>query len=242
MTSPRAHRPASARFPLALLAAWFLVALALAFDVHDRSDWLLENLLAVAFVGVLAATWRRFPFSRVSYALMFAFLILHEVGAHWTYANVPYDAWCESLFGRSLADVFGFRRNHYDRLVHFLYGFLLAYPMREVFVRIASAIGFWGYFLPLLMTMATSCLYEILEWLATLVVAPELGAAYLGLQGDEFDAVKDMALASLGACLALVVIGLVHRSRARDFQAEWAESLRVKQVRPLGEDRGHERS
>jgi len=225
----------SARLPLVLLIVWFALAVALAFGPYDRADWVLENALAVAFLSILVATRRRFPFSNVSYALMFAFLVLHEVGAHYTYSRVPYDAWCTSLFGGDLSSTFGFRRNHFDRVVHFLYGFLLAYPMREVFVRIARATGFWGYFLPLMMTMATSCLYEIIEWLAASMVAPELGAAYLGTQGDEFDPIKDMALATVGACLSLAIVAWIHKSLARDFNEQWAESLRVKRRAPLGE-------
>jgi putative membrane protein len=107
--------------------------------------------------------------------------------------------------------------------------------MREVFVRVAGAKGFWGYCLPLLMTMATSCLYEIIEWGAALVVGSDMGNAYLGTQGDEFDSQKDMALATLGAILSLVVVFAVHKKLARDFHAEWVESLRIKRTRPLGE-------
>jgi putative membrane protein len=148
---------------------------------------------------------------------------------------VPYDAWSHALFGGTINGLFGFERNHYDRLVHFMYGFLLAYPMREVFVRVAGAKGFWGYCLPLLMTMATSCLYEIIEWCAALVVGSDMGNAYLGTQGDEFDAQKDMALASLGALLSLAAVFAIHKRLARDFHAEWVESLRIKRKRPLGE-------
>jgi putative membrane protein len=221
--------------PLTLLVVWIALAILLAFDPLDRADWLLENILSALLVIALCLTHRRFPFSRVSYVLLFVFLVLHVIGAHYTYSLVPYDAWFESVFGRTLSSVFGFERNHFDRLVHFLYGFLLAYPMREVFVRVAGARGFWGYALPLLMTMATSCVYEIIEWLAAITVGGDLGAAYLGTQGDEFDAQKDMALASVGALLALLIVAAIHRRVAKDFQAEWAESLRVKRQRPLGE-------
>lgn len=220
--------------PLTLLVAWVGLAIFLAFEPYDRQDWALENVLSALLVVALVLTARRFPFSRVSYGLFFAFLVLHVIGAHYTYSLVPYDAWCERLFGRTLSSVFGFERNHFDRLVHFLYGFLLSYPMREVFVRIAGVRGFWGYFLPLLMTMATSCVYELIEWGAAEVFGGPLGEAYLGTQGDVFDAQKDMALASLGAVLSLLIVGRIHARVARDFQAEWAESLRVKHVRPLG--------
>jgi putative membrane protein len=229
------HALARPLLPLALLLSWTVLAVALAFAPYDRGDWALENILSGLLVLVLCLSRRRFPFSGLSYVLMFVFLALHVVGAHYTYSKVPYDAWCEALFGRTLSSVFGFERNHFDRLVHFLYGFLLSYPMREVFVRVAGVRGFWGYFLPLLMTMASSCLYEIIEWVAAVVVGGDVGAAYLGTQGDEFDSQKDMALASLGAVLSLLVVAAIHKRVARDFQAEWAESLRVKRARPLGE-------
>lgn len=221
--------------PVTLLVLWVALAIVLAFEPFDRQDWALENVLSALLVLVLGLTAGRFPFSRVSYGLFFAFLVLHVIGAHYTYSEVPYDAWCERAFGRTLSSVFGFERNHFDRLVHFLYGFLLSYPMREVFVRIAGVRGFWGYSLPLVMTMATSCVYEIIEWGAAEVFGGPLGEAYLGTQGDVFDAQKDMALASLGALLSLVIVAWIHARTARDFQSEWAESLRVKRKRPLGE-------
>ena len=225
----------SARFPLTLLALILVLGITLGIAPHYRSDWLLENLLAAAGVGGLVLTWKRFPFSRLSYGLIFVFLVLHEVGAHYTYSEVPYDAWFEALTGRGLNERLGFERNHYDRLVHFGYGFLLAYPMRELFVRVANARGFWGYFFPLDVVMSTSMLYELVEWAAAEAFGGELGAAYLGTQGDVWDAHKDMLLAACGAALALTIVALVHRRLDRDFQREWAESLRVKHPEPLGE-------
>jgi len=225
----------SARFPLILLALILALGVALGIAPLFRSDWLLENLLAAAGVAGLALTWRRFPLSNVSYGLIFAFLVLHEVGAHYTYAKVPYDEWFTALSGRGLNELLGLERNQYDRLVHFSYGFFLAYPIRELFVRVADARGFWGYFLPLDVVMSTSMVYEIIEWIAAASFGGDLGAAYLGTQGDEWDAQKDMLMATIGAALALVIVALVHRHLDRDFQREWAESLRVKHPAPLGE-------
>lgn len=230
------HIPPKQRLPLALLAVLVVTGVLLGIAPLHRDDWLLENALSVAAVAVLVVMWRKFPLSRLSCVLIFVFLMLHELGAHYTYSEVPYDAWFEKLTGRGLNERFGFERNHFDRLVHFSYGFLIAYPIREVFVRVASARGFWGYFLPLDVVMSTSMLYELVEWGASLVFGGELGAAYLGTQGDVWDAHKDMLLATLGALLALVITALVHRSLDRDFQREWAESLRVKQKTPLGEE------
>ena len=131
--------------------------------------------------------------------------------------------------------MFGWERNNYDRVVHFAYGLLLAYPIREVFLRVANVRGFWGYFLPLDLTMSTSMLYELIEWGAALVVGGDLGQAYLGTQGDVWDAHKDMELASLGALITMCIAAAVNVALQRDFACEWAESLRVHGRQPLGE-------
>jgi putative membrane protein len=216
-----------------VFAAWALV---LAFGVVDRPTWLLENALVIVLVPLLALTYRRFPFSRLSYTLIFAFLCLHELGAHYTYSLVPYDEWFAGLTGKTLGEMLGWERNHFDRAVHFAYGLLLAYPIREVFLRVADVRGFWGYFLPLDLTMSTSMVYELVEWAAAEVFGGDLGMAYLGTQGDVWDAHKDMALASLGALIAMGVTALVNWRTQRDFAREWGESLRVKHAEPLGED------
>ncbi|MCP4727581.1 MAG: DUF2238 domain-containing protein, partial [bacterium] len=136
---------------------------------------------------------------------------------------------------RTLNSIFGLERNHYDRLVHFNYGLLLAYPIFEIFHRIAHVRGFWAYFLPLDITMSTSMLYELIEWGAALVVGGELGQAYLGTQGDIWDAHKDMGLASLGALIAMVITIGISKYLQEDFVQEWRKSLSVKERRPLGE-------
>jgi putative membrane protein len=223
-------------YVLLLAAAFAVVFICSAIRPHHPSDWFLENALVAVAIGLLLFLARRLPLSRISYTLIFVFLCLHEIGAHWTYAEVPYDAWSRALLGRSVNELFGWKRNHFDRLVHFSYGFLLAYPIREMFLRVANVRGFWGYFLPLDLTMSTSMIYELIEWGTALVVGGSLGAAYLGTQGDEWDAHKDMALASLGALIAMITTALINRSLNRDFAREWAESLRVKQIEPLGED------
>ena len=209
---------------------------ALAIAPVSRHDWALENALLVVFVVALAATWRRFPLSRVSYTLIFLFLCLHTVGAHFTYSLVPYDEWWSRLTGNSLNALLGWERNNFDRVVHFCYGLMLAYPVREVFLRIASVTGFWGYFLPLDLTMSTSVLYELIEWGAAELFGGDLGAAFLGTQGDVWDAQKDMALAAFGALLAMLATAALNVRLQRDFAREWSESLRVKDRRPYGED------
>jgi putative membrane protein len=228
---------ASHRKYLLVLAVLFAaIWTALAISPLYREDWLLENTLVVAFAVALAMSSRWFPLSRVSYTLIFLFLCLHEVGAHYTYSRVPYEEWTQALFGMSLNEAMGWERNHSDRLVHFSYGLLLAYPVREIFLRVANVRGFWGYFLPLDVTMSTSMIFELFEWGAAVLFGGELGMAYLGTQGDIWDAHKDMALASRGALIAMGVVVAINRTLQRDFAREWADSLKVKQTKPLGEN------
>jgi putative membrane protein len=217
---------------LALLTAWWV---ALAIAPLDRHAWLLENALLLLAVVVLVATYRRFPLSRISYTLIFLFLCLHTLGAHYTYSDVPYDRWWTSLTGQTFNELVGWERNNFDRVVHFSYGLLLAYPIRELFLRIAGVRGFWGYFLPLDLTMSTSALFELIEWFAAELFGGDLGVAYLGTQGDVWDAHKDMALATLGALIAMSAIAVLNFRSRRDFAAEWNESLRVKSAAPLNE-------
>ncbi len=210
--------------------------LALAVDPYERSTWLLENVLVVVFVALVAGTHRIFPLSRISYTLLFLFFCLHALGAHYTYMRVPYDAWSQQLIGLSLSDLFGLERNHFDRAIHFSYGLMLAYPIREIFIRIANVRGFWGYFLPLDLTMSSSMIYELIEWGAEVVFGGEASVDFLGTQGDPWDAHKDMALASLGALISMLLTAMINLTIQRDFAREWNDSLKVKGVEPLGED------
>lgn len=224
------------RYFYVLLILFLPIALWAAITPLHPADWALENVLVlVALVGLIV-TLGKFPLSRVSYTLIFIFLGIHEIGSHYTYAEVPYDHWFENLTGSSINSLLGFERNHFDRLVHFLYGLLLAYPIREVFIRIANVKGFWSYFLPLDLTMSTSMIYELVEWAAAEVVGGELGQAYLGTQGDVWDAHKDMALASFGALIAMMVVFQMNIRLQRDFAQEWNESLTIRHPLPLGED------
>jgi putative membrane protein len=220
---------------LVLTGLFAILWAALGINPLYRSDWLLENVLVLVFALGLALSWRWFTFSRISVTLIFLFLCLHEVGAHYTYAQVPYDTWIRSLTGHSLNEVMGWERNHFDRAIHFSYGLLLAYPIREIFLRIANVKGFWGYFLPLDLTMSTSMMFELFEWGAAELFGGDLGMAYLGTQGDVWDAHKDMALASLGALIAMLITASINAYLQADFAREWADSLRIKAHEPLGE-------
>lgn len=226
------HSRYQAILALAFLVVWGLLAIA----PLDRADWLLENALLIVFAVVLVVSYRALPLSGISYTLIFLFLCLHSVGAHYTYAQVPYDTWVQGVTGTSLNEFMRWDRNHFDRMVHFSYGLLLSYPVREVFLRVAAVRGFWGYFLPLDVTISTSALFELFEWGAAEVFGGDLGIAYLGTQGDVWDAQKDMALASLGATIGMGVTVLINMYLRRDFAREFSESLRVKRREPLGEN------
>ena len=185
-----------------LVMIWIITAI----DPLYPRDWLLENLLVFIYCGLLLFTYRRFQFSNFSYGLFVVFLSLHLVGAHYTYAETPFGFWIQ--------DWFGFERNHYDRIVHFAFGLLLAYPMREILLRKSGLIRAWSYFITVNCVMAFSAAYEVIEAIAAEIVSPELGAAYLGTQGDEWDAQKDAFLAFTGAVIAMLITWTYVRNTA----------------------------
>lgn len=195
---PVAARPAAraSRVPLACLFVFAATWIALAIAPRYREDWLLENLPIFVVVPALVATRGRFRFSDRAYVQGTIFLVLHTIGSHWTYSEVPLGAW--------LARVFDLGRNHYDRIVHFLAGLLLVRPVRELAFRGREPGPIATLLLPVCAIGAGSALYEVVEWLIARAVDPAAGTAFLGTQGDEWDAQKDMALAGLGAILAAV--------------------------------------
>jgi putative membrane protein len=146
------------RLRVTLLVVFLAIAAASGIAPVDRATWVLENALIVAFVTVLLPVRRTFPLTTISAWLVFAFCVLHELGAHYTYSLEPFDRWTQDLFGRSIGDALGLQRNHYDWLVHFAFGLLLSLPMRELFLRVAHAHGFASYWLPVQMTLSFSAL------------------------------------------------------------------------------------
>jgi len=206
-------------FRLVLLGIFIATWAWAAWKPLHPDDWLLENYLVFFWVPVLLLTGRYFSLSDTSYGLITLFMCLHVVGSHYTYAEVP--------FGDTLQGWLGAKRNMYDRLVHFAYGLLLAYPIREVLVPFARLRGFWSYFFPIDITFSFSSIYEIIEWKAAALTAPELGLAFLGTQGDIWDAQKDMLLAGTGAFTAMVIVFLLNFWRDPNTLAELRDSLRL---------------
>lgn len=191
--------------PLQAMVLWLLLLWTItAIEPFDRRDWLLENLLVFFYSGLLVFSYRRFAFSNLSYALFTVFLSLHLIGAHYTYEHAPPGDWLQALFE--------VQRNHYDRIVHFCFGLLIAYPFREMLLRAAGVRPTWSYFLAVNCVLAFSAFYELLEAAVATLVSPELGAAYLGTQGDSWDAQKDAFLAFSGALLAMILTGFRTRS------------------------------
>jgi putative membrane protein len=198
-----------------LFGVFVALWLALAIEPRYRQDWALENVLVAIAAPLLVWQYRHWwRFSSAAYACLFVFFSLHIVGAHHTYSEVPYDEWARSLTGHSIDHALGFERNHYDRLVHFAYGFLLALPAIELLDRRAPPRGPWRWLLPVLFIASHSVIYEMIEWIAAIVFGGELGVAYLGTQGDEWDAQKDMGLASLGAMIGVTFARLMRPSAA----------------------------
>jgi putative membrane protein len=197
------HEGASNRLALSLLIALVTQWVLLAWAPVDRQTWVLENVLLVLFVGALVVSWPRFRFSAGAYLLMYVFLMLHVIGGHYTYSLVPYDRWFDALTGSTLSALTGWSRNHYDRLLHFLFGLLLALPAAQM-LRHAGVPERLCPRLAVLLLMACSSLYELIEWAAALVFGGDLGVHYLGTQGDVWDGQRDMALAALGAVLAML--------------------------------------
>ena len=169
----------------------------------DTANWILENTLVFIFLGFLIYSYKKFIFSDLSYLLICIYLCMHVYGSKYTYAENPFGYW--------LKDAFDLSRNHYDRIVHFSFGFLLAYPMREMFLKWLKFPGWVAWTLPIEITLSISAFYELIEWAVADVFFKAQGDAYLGTQGDIWDAQKDIFLAFIGSILATTIVTLVKR-------------------------------
>ena len=164
----------------------------------NKANWYTENALTVFSLIVLLMSYKKFNFSDLSYLLFGIYLLLHMYGAEYTYAENPFGFW--------LRDTLSLGRNYYDRIVHFSFGFLLTYPMREYFKNYFDWPNWVCWVLPCEITLSFSGMYELIEWLVADIFFPAEGIAYLGSQGDIWDAQKDMSIAFIGSVLAVMVI------------------------------------
>jgi putative membrane protein len=202
-TAERALRD-HARLPLALLAALLAICAASAATAPAGIvSWALEVVPGLAVVAVLAALYRRLPLSHFVYACVFLHVLVLVYGGHYTYAETPLGNWAR--------DAFGLARNHYDRVGHVALGVFPAFLVREVLLRRTPLRrDGWLLFLVLSVILAIAAFWELLEWWTALVAAPEVGQAFLGSQGDVWDAQWDMVLALAGAAVALPLLGRAH--------------------------------
>lgn len=180
-------------FVLVFFSLWISTLL----GTTNLDNWFMENTLVIIFLTLLFFTYKKFKFSDLSYLFITVYLCLHVYGAKHTYAENPFGYW--------LKDQFNFSRNPYDRIVHFSFGFMLTYPMRDFFLNKMKFPNWVAWVLPVEITLSFSCLYELIEWAVADVFFPEQGVAYLGTQGDVWDAQKDMFMAFTGAALIMLL-------------------------------------
>lgn len=205
MSTPVTVSRGGFRYPLTLLCIYAAFWTWMAVAPWYREDWLLENLLVFVSVPLMIMSARRLRFTNLTYTMLFVFFVMHTVGSHYTYAEVPYDRWMQSLTGHTLNGMLGLGRNHYDRLVHLAYGLLITPAGIELLDVRAPQKGIWRWLVPFTFMASHSAIYELLEWAAVAVFGGELGQAYLGTQGDVWDAHKDMLLATAGAAITVTI-------------------------------------
>ena len=186
----------SKNYPKYCLYVYLIFWIILAIKPTDRFNWFLENILAVAFILFLVLTYKKLKLSNKSYTLILIFMILHTIGAHYSYSQTPFFS---ELFGQKL------QRDNYDRLTHFTFGLLFYLPFFDAVSKLAKPKGFWRFFFPFAIIIMCSSLYEIFEWLSVIVFTPERTTLFLGAQGDLFDTQKDMMLASIGAFICATI-------------------------------------
>jgi putative membrane protein len=193
-----------ARLALALLATLTVILIASVWNPPaGRFSWLLEVGPGIAGVLVLIAVYKRFPMSHFVYVCVFVHILILNYGGIYTYAETPLGNWAR--------DTFELGRNHYDRVGHVALGVFPAFVIREVLLRRTPLErGGWLYFLIISVVLAIAAFWELLEWWTTLVVASDVGTAFLGSQGDVWDAQWDMFLAQVGAMIVLPLLAGWH--------------------------------
>jgi putative membrane protein len=193
-----------ARVPLVLLGVVLLVCAAtLIAPPAGRTSWFLEVGPGLLGIAVLIGFYRRQPMSHWVYWCVFLHVLILIYGGYYTYALTPLGNW--------FRDEFGLSRNHYDRVGHLALGVFPCFIIREVLLRATPLTrGGWLYFLVLSVVLAVAAFWELLEWWVTLIAASDVGQAFLGSQGDVWDAQWDMLLALIGAAVALPVFGGAH--------------------------------
>lgn len=189
-------------FPVILLGVYLLMFTILAISPFDRAVWWAENIPIIIIVAAIIIISRYFEFSNLSYLMMFVLVVLHTIGGHFTFERVPFDY---------ITDLFGFERNHYDRIAHFTVGFY-AFPIAEILIEKQLIRSKTVLFLfPIFTIFSVAAVYEIIEWLYAIYAEETAGAAMLGSQGDIWDAQKDMLADGLGAICATILFWIINK-------------------------------
>jgi len=179
-------------------------------------DFFLENACVAVGLSVLVVTYRKLPLSDLSYLVILIYLSIHEWGAHYKYSDVPLGEWLKPLLHT--------KRNMYDRVAHFSFGLLMSYPLQEFFMRRVGVRNGWRYMLPVEAILSFSAIYEILEAGMAMILTPERGEEFVGMQGDMWDSQEDMLMAGLGSIVAMIAIAVIRRHlAARAVARELAE-------------------
>lgn len=187
-------------FPYILLTGYVILFIVLGIHPYDRDVWYVENGPIFGIALLLVIGWfRGLKFSNTAYLLMSVLLYMHTIGGYYTFERVPFD-WFNNFFG--------FERNMYDRVAHFTVGFY-AFPFAEYLLTRKLVVKKWiAYATPLFFIMALAATYEMFEWWYAVTYGGDAGVAFLGSQGDIWDAQKDMFMDTLGAIFALVLFGM----------------------------------
>jgi putative membrane protein len=177
----------------------------------------LQHITTLLLLAILIFITVKNNLSNKSFLCIVLMLTIHIIGARWIYSNVPYDDWINSLVGFSVNKYFNFKRNHYDRFAHFMYGILMIIPFSELYSRWFKVSWKQSSHIAFLLVLATSMFYELLEYLVAVVLSPEHADAYNGQQGDIWDAQKDMALALFGASIMTLIRALFPKRNNKDI-------------------------
>jgi putative membrane protein len=201
----------SRRELLILTSVYLIGFVLLAIRPYDRADWALENFFPLSMLLAALVTYRHYKFTRLSYYMLFFYLFIQSYGGHFTYALTPPFNW--------LRDEFNLSRNHYDRVAHFMLGFLMAIPIREILLQFIVTSRRWLNFLTAAIVLAIGAFYEFIEWWVAVLVTPELGDKFLATQGDIWDSHWDMFLALIGAIITLGLFSHWHDRQLGAYQA-----------------------
>jgi putative membrane protein len=188
---------------------WTLCALFLGYWIfgwffnHNMENWIIENLLVILAIPFLIWTYRHVGLSDLSCLLIFLFLVLHCYGAYYAYTSNALGEWLKAQYSLT--------RNPYDRIVHFSFGLLLAYPIREWLIKRSHLTGRPLYLRPIEILFALGTVFELIEWFVAEYTSPATGETYVATQGDVWDAHKDIALAGVGAAITMLVLYFAKR-------------------------------